>query len=157
MPAKNKMNLPDEPQRDALPRPVVTPRSAAWFVREIGPFLSGSPELQKSLSDQQLALEADGIDRASATAEVVREVLRMSADNQPPLDGHSELARMVRICSQKILTDQWRTEPDPTDVQREQAANALMFHDDRLEEAHRHATTIDAPSTVRIRDTRGES
>lgn len=153
-----RSNLPPEPERDPLPRAVVTPRSAAWMVEQIHELLPSSPELRQSLSDQQAALEAQGLTRVDAVAQVIRELIQMSDDGQPPLDGHDELARTVRVARQAIVTGQWRTEPDPTDVQQEQAARARVLHgSDRLEEAHRNATTIDAPSTVRILDTRGVS
>lgn len=145
-----------EPERQQHhPRPVVTPRSAAWLVGQIGDLLPTEPQLAASLAARQLELEAEGHERGDAVAHVARELLRMAADEQPPLNGNSELARVIRICAQKILVGQWREERDPGDVQREQAERATLFHSDRLEEIHQTATVLRAPARgVRIVDTR---
>lgn len=155
MPAEKIRDLPAEPEREPVRVPVVTPRSAAWLVGQIRNLLPSQPELLRSLADQQRQLQAEGHEPVDAVAHVVRELLAMSAENQPPLDGHDELSRAVRICSQKILTGEWRIEPDPGDMQRQQAERATIFQADRLEEIHQTATVLSSPSGgVKIVDTR---
>jgi hypothetical protein len=134
--------------------PVVTPRSAAWFVEQIKPHLANEPKFAAALAEQQLALEAEGQPRADACASVVRNVLAMSADEIKPLDGTSALARAVRLAAERIANGTWRPVPVPHDPMAdsfERAANiAASGRVDVLHEPE-HVTTLDPAWRTRSR------
>lgn len=138
--------------------PVVTDRSAAWFVREIKPLLATEPKFARALAEQQLALEASGQPRAEACAIVVRRVLQMSADGVKPLHDDSPLARVVRLAAKRIHNGTWRPEPPASD----QLAESVQHqHDEwdpwkRFEQVHdpRHVQTIGGTAPLGIVDGR---
>lgn len=105
----------------------LTIHEGGWLVGEVKALLPTEPELSRALSDRQRELEAAGQPRADAAAIVATELLRMSADGQKPLGGHSELARAVRICAQKIANGTWRPEPPREDLLGQNAGTVTAF------------------------------